>query len=248
MILARPPLAPLAQRAALLVLLISAPALPAFAQAPPAVAPAPAAGPNDDRAAPQQAEGPLARLHLAGELYALARRNADPLLALAAARLALPVTVREGTRRGEVSGGRPVEKPEPQGPEGAAAMLETARQLAAGHPDLLALLAETTGGQARGRTSGPVAVRIRLDPGATWTAMAQEMVFRAGERAEIRIEGDGDTDVDLFVLDEIGTPICARTGPSDREFCAWTPRWTGAFLVRMVNLGNVPNFVRFYTN
>jgi len=208
-------------------------------------------GPNVETATEgQERDGPVARLHLAGELHAMAIRARDPVLALAAARLTQAVSLRQTERPGSQTAGREADKPPADGPQGAEAMLATARALAGGSAPLRALIEQAAQPQAsRGRMSGPLTGTIVMQPQAQWRSDPQQgLVFRAGERAEVAIQGDGDTDVDLFVLDEMGTEICRRVGPTDREFCAWTPRWTGEFTITLRNLGDRPNRVRLISN
>ena len=65
--------------------------------------------------------------------------------------------------------------------------------------------------------------------------------FRGGEQAVVAIEGDGDTDLDLYVYDENGNLIVSDTGSSDSCRVYFTPRWTGAFRIVVVNRGYVHN-------
>ena len=58
----------------------------------------------------------------------------------------------------------------------------------------------------------------------------------------------GDTDVDLVVYDSNGNRICSSTRGGDREYCRWTPAWTGEFTVRVSNYGRVYNAVTMVTN
>jgi hypothetical protein len=72
--------------------------------------------------------------------------------------------------------------------------------------------------------------------------------FVGGEPARINLRGDGDTDLDLYVYDENGNLVGSDVGPTDRATVAWSPRWTGPFTIRVVNLGNVYNEYRITTN
>ncbi len=206
-------------------------------------------GPNAEAATEgQERDGPVARLYLAGELHAMAIRARDPLLALAAARLAQTVPLQPTARPGTQTAAREADKPADDGPEGAEAMLATARALAGGSATLRAMI-DAAAGASRGRMTGPLSGIVVMQPQGRWRSEPQQgLVFRAGERAEVAIQGDGDTDVDLFVLDEMGNEICRRVGPTDREICAWTPRWTGEFTVLLRNLGDRPNRVRLISN
>jgi hypothetical protein len=65
--------------------------------------------------------------------------------------------------------------------------------------------------------------------------------FRAGETAYVTIDGDGDTDLDVFVYDENGNLITFDTGLGDNAVLAFTPLWTGTFTIEVVNNGVVSN-------
>jgi hypothetical protein len=67
------------------------------------------------------------------------------------------------------------------------------------------------------------------------------VTFRGGETAVVAVSGDGDTDLDLFVYDEIGHPIAADEGPTDDCRVCFCPRWTGPFRIVVRNLGPVSN-------
>ncbi|HEX8564467.1 MAG TPA: hypothetical protein VF648_02275 [Pyrinomonadaceae bacterium] len=58
--------------------------------------------------------------------------------------------------------------------------------------------------------------------------------------AQIMISGDGDTDLDLYVYDGNGLLVKAD-GYSDDEVVNLTIRYSGYFLVKVVNRGNVYN-------
>jgi hypothetical protein len=67
------------------------------------------------------------------------------------------------------------------------------------------------------------------------------VAFYGGELARVRVIGDGDTDLDLYVLDENGHVIASDTGDTDICELVWQPLWTGPFTIRVVNLGGVYN-------
>ncbi len=67
------------------------------------------------------------------------------------------------------------------------------------------------------------------------------IVFYGGELAKVGVLGDGVTDLDLYVYDENGNLIASDTRDSDRCFVSFTPKWTGAFTIKVVNRGWVYN-------
>jgi hypothetical protein len=171
---------------------------------------------------------------LARQLARLGEQRKDPVLLIAAARL-----LQESA--GKVTS---PDKPESSTGEGAstkpavdtsaAALLASAKKLAAGRADLVALADETAAAGTRGAVDGPgwsrTVVRSR-------GADNFRVTFRGGEEAVVAIVGDGDSDLDLEIYDENGNRLCNANGPSDREICRWTPRWTGPFRIRVVNMG-----------
>lgn len=74
------------------------------------------------------------------------------------------------------------------------------------------------------------------------------VTFLGGARARIMVQGDGSSDLDLFVYDENGNLIAQDLGYSDSAAVSWTPRWTGPFLVVVKNRGACANLYRIATN
>ena len=74
------------------------------------------------------------------------------------------------------------------------------------------------------------------------------IVFRSGEAARVFVKGDGDTDLDLYVYDENGNLIGEDTDSTDTCLVRFRPKWTGKFIIRVVNRGNVYNRYRLSTN
>jgi hypothetical protein len=72
--------------------------------------------------------------------------------------------------------------------------------------------------------------------------------FEGGKPAMVVVRGDGDTDLDLYVYDETGRLVGQDVDPTDFCLVTWTPRWTGTFTIRVVNLGDVYNRYTIGTN
>ena len=94
--------------------------------------------------------------------------------------------------------------------------------------------------------AGPVGSESRWDVDTVnaYSTVFYNEYFRGGEVTNIRLVGDGDTDLDLFVYDENGRLVASGTGYTDREFVAFVPNWTGRFRVEIKNLGSVYNEYR----
>jgi hypothetical protein len=72
--------------------------------------------------------------------------------------------------------------------------------------------------------------------------------FRGGDLAAITINGDGSSDLDVYVYDQYGHLIVSDTAAGDHCFVTFTPRWTGPFTIRVVNAGNVGDIYDLETN
>ena len=72
--------------------------------------------------------------------------------------------------------------------------------------------------------------------------------FRGGEVSVVRINGDGDTDLDVYVYDENGNLIASDTDGLDFCVVRFVPSWTGQFRIVVRNLGGVYNRFTIDTN
>lgn len=107
---------------------------------------------------------------------------------------------------------------------------------------LLALAA--TQAQA-GLCGGGLCVNKSVDANSTVRLVEY---FIAGEEAKVTIDGDGDTDLDVYVYDEFGNLMDSDTDDLDYCIVRFIPRWTGKFVIKVVNLGNVYNEYTICTN
>jgi hypothetical protein len=64
-----------------------------------------------------------------------------------------------------------------------------------------------------------------------------------GETFVVRISGDGDTDVDLYVRDAAGRTVCSGTRAIDEERCSVHSPYGGVYRIQLKNLGDVFNEV-----
>jgi hypothetical protein len=67
------------------------------------------------------------------------------------------------------------------------------------------------------------------------------ITFRAGEEADVIVQGDGDTVLHLRVFDQNSNLMDEDTCQYSRCVAIWTPRWTGPFYITVENLGGVYN-------
>ena len=129
-----------------------------------------------------------------------------------------------------------------------ANLLRDARRLARNNNTLLAWATEverTLNTQTRGAAGGPRFAREVIVSGANHN---YTFTFRAGERADITLVGNGVSDLDLYIYDENGNLIRYDEGYSDVASLWFIPAWTGRFTVRVKNWGNIANRYELYTN
>ena len=74
------------------------------------------------------------------------------------------------------------------------------------------------------------------------------ITFKGGELARVFVEGDGDTDLDLYVYDSEGNLIDSDVHTSDVCLVRWTPSRTQTFRIEVRNLGSVWNAYEITTN
>lgn len=75
-----------------------------------------------------------------------------------------------------------------------------------------------------------------------------EIAFNGGEVAAVGVDGDDDTDLDLYVYDENGNLVAKDDDLSDHCLVRWVPKWDGKFYIRIYNRGGVYNNYVMATN
>lgn len=184
-------------------------------------------------------------VRMAAELSKYGYANNDALSLIQAARLVKQANLVKGD----------AEKTEEQGQESAGekkgnVSLDPAKLLAdakakAGDNGVLQTLIEDVQSQERGATAGPRYSSTYVKAKGT---DIYRISFRAGQTAIVTVIGDGDTDLDLYVYDENGNLIDKDADYSDDCVVTFTPRWTGVFVIKVVNRGNVYNSYVMRTN
>ena len=191
----------------------------------------------------------VSALRLAADLvkYGYSQQSALPLID------ALQIIIYNPTQplKAEVEG--VVEVGEDAGKNGMVTLdfdtiLADAKDFADGNDTLLGMLSQIEAdhqGAHRGSVNGPSETWEKVGVGSTHT---YRISFVAGYLAEILVSGDGDTDLDLYVYDSNGNLIASDTDYSDDCYVSWIPRWTGSFIVQVVNRGRVYNRYVMLTN
>ena len=209
-------------------------------------------GPVPDGAAPAGAGGapggepgtrleaaPLRKLELSRRLYEAGRDARDALLVIAGARLRKQVALSSVAREGAAPAAG-------FAPLGWEEMLAEAESLAGEDADLLGIIADLRAERQKGIVSGPVYSIAVLEAGLS--ARYGPYPFAAGRYAEVYVEGDGRSDLDLYVHDAAGRLVCADTDISDIAHCGWRPAEAGDFLLTVTNAGGHENRFALMTN
>ncbi len=201
--------------------------------------------PNVNTAAPGS-KGSVAQMALAHDLYTLGLARKDAMTVLAAAKLAAEIEVKPVEQKKATSGTALAgQENGAAAPPDAAAMMETARALAAEDEGLADLIENTVLEASRARRSGANATLSHLAAGQTDT---WEVPFYADSSSEIAVLGDGDANLDVLVADEHGNTICFDVSWSDKAFCDFVPAWNGYFTVTVQNNGTRRNSYFLLTN
>lgn len=129
-----------------------------------------------------------------------------------------------------------------------AAMISSAQAMSSGNANVSALASQlqnrlATG--AKGAVGGPRSTTDRVLSNSTdvW-----EINFRGGERGSIRVDGDGDTDLDCYAYNSAGTLIAYDNDLTDYCVLDWYQSSSGAVRLEIKNLGSVYNQYILSTN
>jgi hypothetical protein len=184
---------------------------------------------------------------MADSLVQYGDKNKDAMSLITAVRLLKQTGVRDEKREKKSEGRAAANEKDAGQPRDYSinALVARAKEYAGGRQDLIALADEAAKEGSRGREGGPARHVDRVRAGMTDVF---QLTFRGGEPAVVAISGDGDTDLDLIVMDEFGNRVCSADGAGDDEICRWMPRFTGPFNVRIRNLGSVFNQYRMWSN
>lgn len=115
----------------------------------------------------------------------------------------------------------------------------------AGDDGVLLALIDDVKNNVRGATNHARYAKSRVNSRST---DVYRISFRANELAMVVVVGDGDTDLDLYVYDENNNLITKDVDYTDDCVVTFTPRWTGVFIIKIVNRGNVYNEYVLRTN
>ncbi len=182
--------------------------------------------------------GSATQLVLAQRVYRQATISGDPILLLAAIRLARGIATRPapGWERVGESDPLPIPAPDRTGPPdpGSDAALKVLLGLASDDPNLQDLAYDLDAQVPQGKL--PVATVAQA--GLPGSAQDDWRVPLSGAvAAEIALIGDGGGPLGLTVTDDSGAVICARPPAIDPALCRFTPARNGFFMVEVTNAG-----------
>lgn len=123
-----------------------------------------------------------------------------------------------------------------------AKILSDATKFAAGNKNLLSLIDD-----AKKATRSPVqGTIVHHDCVNSGSTDVYRLTCRGGESTTIYVEGDGDTDLDLYVYDTNGNLIAYDNDGTDRCLVSFVVYRTQTFVVRIKNRGRVYNCYTVY--
>lgn len=193
--------------------------------------------------------GAAAQLVLAHQAYQAALKSGDPVLLIAAIRLARTIKLRPPTGWTKTTAGDPLPDtpdgrlaaPDPSGPQALA----IAQGLAGDDPDLQDLVYDLDAQLPHGRLPTAIDAAGSVDAGQTdvW-----RLVLAGQVTAELGLIGDGDTALGLTVRDSGGAVVCTLPAVTAPALCRFTPARNGFFTVEIGNRGQVRNSYRLIGN
>jgi hypothetical protein len=187
---------------------------------------------------------------LAAKLVAYGDRQNDPEILLIAARIIQRHGLQSASKPTTLDGKQALSL-------SASAVLDRARALvekssqnrqdvkSASQAALLGQIADARNSVTRGAQRGAWTDRL-IAPAQKDSR--QTLVFKKGEPARYGVDGDGDTELELEVLDLSGKKICGINTPGDQKECVWTPSVTAEYLIIVRNKGPLANAFTFWHN
>jgi hypothetical protein len=128
------------------------------------------------------------------------------------------------------------------------AMIAAARSMAGGNASVTALATQLQNRLASGPKGAVGGPRSTTDRVLSNTTDIWEIRFRGGERGSIRVDGDGDTDLDCYVYNSANTLVAYDNDMTDYCILDWYQSSTGTVRLEIRNLGDVYNEYILSTN
>ncbi|MEM7455732.1 MAG: hypothetical protein AAF456_15370 [Planctomycetota bacterium] len=81
-----------------------------------------------------------------------------------------------------------------------------------------------------------------------YTTDVYNINFVAGVPSGLTVDGDGDTDLDLFIYDPYGNLVAWDDDYTDYCICNFVPQYNGTYTVKIKNLGSVWNAYHMWSH
>jgi hypothetical protein len=81
----------------------------------------------------------------------------------------------------------------------------------------------------------------KLDSVGARSTQFHSVTLAAGRPVTVLVIGDGDTDLDLYVVDPLGNEVGSDLGPTDNCVLTVNPKFNGTYTIKVKNLGSVFN-------
>lgn len=186
----------------------------------------------------------LQRAQMSASLYIEGVAQSDPILIMAAAKLRKSLNLTETDRTPDHNGA--AGDTDADAPITWEQMLDTAEQLSLGDESLLGLIEDIRVERSKGVATGQVYSISSIRAGGTDTY--PPLAYTGGEYAEVYVEGQANTDLNLFVHDTQGRLVCSDTDISAIAYCGWRPAVTGGFTIFVINKGGAASSYSLITN
>lgn len=133
-----------------------------------------------------------------------------------------------------------------------ADLIQAAKRIAGADEFLLTMIArveqQIVAAQAAARRGSVVGVRTLEKTIGAGNYNEYEIEFEGGQFAEIGVEGDGSTDLDLYICDEDMNLLAEDVDYGDHCYCNWVPANTGKYVIRIYNRGDKKNSYYLHIN
>lgn len=194
---------------------------------------------------PAAAQTPLQTAEISAQLFSAGVDQSDPILIIAAAKLRKDLTFKQVDRTPQQDGEPDMALPS-SGPMDWRQMLDVAAELATGDAALLGIIEDIRAENMKGVSTGQVYSISSIRSGGTDTYAP--LPYTGGDYAEVYVEGQAATDLNLYVYDAKQRLVCSDTDISAIAYCGWRPAHTENFTIVVKNKGGQSSPYSLITN
>ena len=193
-----------------------------------------------------QAQSPLKTAQMSAQLFLTGVEADDPILIIAAAKLRKSLNLSKALRAPGAETSAESDMPAPEEPITWQLMLDAAKVLSTGDDALLGLIQDIRVENSKGVSTGQVYSITSIRAGGTDTY--PPLPYSGGEYAEVYVEGQAATDLNLYVQDAKGRLVCSDTDISAIAYCGWRPANSEGFTIIVKNKGRDASSYSLITN